>query len=92
MKSKSLLGRLCMMVTLGVIAFATVDKAASQVNGDDSTASKTKSMSIHSLLSDLYKNKKLNGTVLVSENSKVIYSGAFGYGNFETNEKLRPSS
>ena len=30
--------------------------------------------------------------LLVSENSKVIYSSAFGYGNFETKEKLQPDS
>lgn len=82
----------CMTITLVVLVLATTDQAVSQVEIDNSAATQKKSVAIDSLLSKLHKNKKLNGTVLVSENSKVIYSGAFGYANWETKEKLQTSS
>lgn len=92
MQSKSILMYACMFMVIGSIEFTTTRNVQAQTKSDTPKTSQEKAEAIQALLSDMHKDKKLNGTVLVSENSKVIYSGAFGYGNFETNEKLHPDS
>lgn len=92
MKSKNTLIYSCIIVILGGMVCTMSHEAAAQTKSGSSTTSQEKSEAIESLLSDLHKDGKLNGTVLVSENSKVIYSGAFGYGKLEPKEKLSTDS
>lgn len=77
---------------LGSILATTTTRAETQAKSDTPKTSEEKSEAIQALLSDLHEKKKFNGTVLVSENSKIIYSGAFGYAKLETKEELQPDS
>ena len=45
----------------------------------------TKAEKLESLLNEYYKFKVFNGSVLVSENGKVIYKNGFGLANMEWN-------
>lgn len=49
---------------------------------------KTKHEEIDILMKHCYENGMFNGTILVSENGKVIYRNAFGYANLGTKEQL----
>ena len=40
------------------------------------------------LMDKLHQNDQFNGTVLVAENGKVLYKGAYGYGDYEAKRKL----
>lgn len=52
----------------------------------------TKHEHIDSLLRSYYSNGKFNGSVLISENGKIIYKNGFGYANFEWNIKNEPDT
>ena len=47
---------------------------------------------LDSIINACYDNGTFNGTVLVSDNKKVVYRRAFGYANRETKEMLIPES
>jgi len=69
-----------------VVTVAGCDKTtsdnASLSNDVDSNAN-TKAEKIDRLLTELDQKDEINGVVLVSENSKVIYQKGFGYANYE---------
>lgn len=52
----------------------------------------TKSAELDKLMKHCYVNDVFNGTIVVSENGKVIYRNAFGYSNKETKQQLNPKS
>ena len=47
---------------------------------------------IDSLMTQLFKEKKFNGNVLISENNKILYQKSFGLANEETKEALNSNS
>ncbi|MEQ8359266.1 MAG: serine hydrolase domain-containing protein [Cytophagales bacterium] len=47
---------------------------------------------IDSLLTVFYDKKEFNGTVLVAENRRQVYHGAYGHSDFDTKEKLDTNS
>ncbi|KFF19915.1 serine hydrolase [Flavobacterium hydatis] len=51
-----------------------------------------KSAELDKLMKHYHANGVFNGTILVSENGKVIYRNAFGYANNETKQLLTPES
>ncbi len=77
MKLQLISSYICMTALLGSFGCSTLSQAESRVD-DTAITSDKKSEAIQRLLADFHKSGKLNGTVLVSENSKVIYSSAFG--------------
>ena len=56
------------------------------------SAATTKTEQLDKLMTHCFENNLFNGTILVSENGKVIYRKAFGYVDMETEEKLKPES
>lgn len=65
-----------------IIQFITLGNAVAQ----------NKPAELDKLMKHCYANGIFNGTVLVSENGKVIYRKAFGYANNEKKQKLTPES
>ncbi len=57
-----------------------------------SQSTSTKADQLDQLFTHCSDNNLFNGTVLVSENGKVIYRKAFGYADIEAGEKLTPES
>jgi CubicO group peptidase (beta-lactamase class C family) len=47
---------------------------------------------IASLMSALHERGQFNGAVLVAERGNIIYRGAFGKANFQTNADLTPET
>ncbi len=54
--------------------------------------STTKTEQLDKLMTHCFENNLFNGTILVSENGKVIFRKAYGYADMETKEKLKPES
>ena len=49
---------------------------------------KTEAKEIDFYFADLFKNKNVNGAILVAQNDHIIYENAHGYSNYETKELL----
>ena len=63
-----------------------------QISTTTSIVAQSKPAELDNLMTHYYTNGIFNGTILVSENGKVIYRKAFGYLNNVTNQKLTPES
>jgi CubicO group peptidase (beta-lactamase class C family) len=58
----------------------------------DSASAQSKVSQIESLLQTAQSREQLNGSVLVSEKGRILYSKAFGYGDFAGKTPLRTDS
>jgi CubicO group peptidase (beta-lactamase class C family) len=51
-----------------------------------------KARQIQEVMQTLYANNQFNGTVLVAQEGQVIYKGAFGWANYESQDTLRTNT
>jgi CubicO group peptidase (beta-lactamase class C family) len=60
--------------------------------GQNKSEAKTKADKYHSYLSELHARGQFNGNVLIIENGEMVFQGAYGIGNFDPIDSLKPHS